>query len=493
MRALERAITERVPVEGLASVSPLHGLRRRRIGPMDVAAQSFAAVAPAGVALMNPGTVSREAGPFALASVITTVLVVMLLAFVLSQFTRRIASAGSLYTFVVRGLGPRAGVVAGACLGVGYGSIAVVCLVDAAARVQRMSGGAVEVAVLVVVATAVLIAAVNALGVRISTRVLLIVEALAVITVSAIAVTVLIGSQGALADVRPVVGLDMHAVLAGVAVGLIAFVGFESGIALGPETRRPLASVTRALGWTVLAVSLSYLLAATAQLAGQAPFHESGEISEIAATGLGLHGLTAFVEVIIILSFLACALATTTALVRLLFVMSREGLVGDVFGRTGARGTPATGGALVAAAVGAVALAGAAVPAASDAVRHTADAAAILGYVSVYLLVAAAAPVFLMRIGEFRWASALPAFVVVLVLAMTLVHYVTAVPADRLVHVLFAIGVIALLAVLLMLRAQHRSAVLQRLGLYDLPVASDTIGGTPAVAVNQLPRADAEP
>ena len=95
MRAVERAITERVPVEGLASVSPMHGLRRRRIGPMDVAAQSFAAVAPAGVALMNPGTVSREAGPFALASVITPVLVVVLLAFVLSQFTRRIASAGS--------------------------------------------------------------------------------------------------------------------------------------------------------------------------------------------------------------------------------------------------------------------------------------------------------------------------------------------------------------------------------------------------------------
>jgi len=493
VRALERAISERVPVEGIASVSPLHGLRRRRIGPMDVAAQSFAAVAPAGVALMNPGTVSRQAGPYALASVITTVLVVVLLAFVMSQFTRRIASAGSLYTFVVRGLGPRAGVVAGACLGVGYGSIAIVCIVDAAARVQRMSGGGVGAAILVVVTTVVLIAAVNALGVRISTRVLLIVEALAVVTVSVIAVAVLVGSHGRLPAAQPVVGLDMHAVLAGVAVGLIAFVGFESGIALGPETRRPLASVTRALGWTVLAVSLSYLLAATAQLAGQAPFHRSGEISEMAATGLGLHGLTAFVEVIIILSFLACALATTTALVRLLFVMSREGLVGDVFGRTGARGTPAAGGALVAAAVGAIALAGAAVPDASNAVRQIADAAAILGYVSVYLLVAVAAPLFLLRIGEFRWVSALPAFIVVLVLAVTLGHYVAAVPTERIVFVLVAIGSIAMLAIMLMLHAQRRSAVLHRLGIYDLPVAADTIGGTPATAANQPPRADATP
>jgi hypothetical protein len=50
MTALARAIARPTPVAGFGDRSPLHGLQRRSIGIVDLAAQSVAAVAPAAAA-----------------------------------------------------------------------------------------------------------------------------------------------------------------------------------------------------------------------------------------------------------------------------------------------------------------------------------------------------------------------------------------------------------------------------------------------------------
>ena len=490
MQALERAIAEHIPVAGLSRTSPLTGLRRRRAGAVDVAAQSVAGVAPAGVALVNPGAVGSEAGPFAVVAVLATVALVGLLATTIAMFARRIASTGSLYTFTTRGLGPTAGIVGGTALALGYGATAAGCLLEVAHRMAGWldaGGGEPSHWLLggVLLGLFALVAAVISRGVRITTRVMLAIEVVAVLTVAAVAVVVFAASGW---DFTPLVpslgaGVDVDAVLGGVAVGLVAFIGFESGVALGPEARRPLATVPRALLWTVVAVCLSYLIGVSAQLVGSAaePAVPAGSHVALATLGeaAGQAWISPLVDVIVVLSFLACSVALTTALVRLTFTLARERVLPEVLGRTSHRGVPAPGVAWVTGGLGAATVVPLLLGNVGDVVERTTDAASIIGFLLAYLLVAVAAPVFLLRIGEFTWTSLVPAALTAAALGATLVHYVGDVPAASLVPVSATLLLLAGVAVLLVRRVRRSPDTAARLGLYDSPVAADSIGGLP--------------
>ena len=489
MGALERAIAERQPLAGLDSTSPLHGLRRRNIGAWDAAAQSVAAVAPAGVVLVNPLALGQRAGSSAFVSLVITLIIAVLLAVTISVFARRMASTGSLYTFVTRGLGPVAGVIAGVALALGYGGIAVSTLMSASRRTVALLEHATGVAPAgwalpgVIAMFGVLIAAVIACGLRLSTRVMLVIESAAATTILTFSFVVLHSTGWNLAALAPDLSaaFDSGDVLTGVGVALVAFIGFESGTALGPETRRPLATIPRALLWTVLGVGALYLIGAAAQLSGGANLDDTADPAALPlvhlAAELGLAGLEPLVDLIIALSFLACALATTTALVRLAFAMSREQLLPPSFGHTWSRfGTPAAGAALITAGVTAAPLIWFAVNGTGEGIRSYTSPAAVTGYVVASVLLCIAAPVFLLRIGEFTWRAAIMALVCAAALGAVLVHYVTAAP-EPLVAGLVLAAALACAAILACLVRMRRRGLAGRLGLYDSPVSSDSIGG----------------
>lgn len=481
MQALGRAIVERTPVEGLAQESPLGGLRRRDATRVDVIAQSVAAVAPAGVALVNPDELQTQAGSFTMLAALTTVIVVVLLAVTLNLFARRVTSAGSLYTFTVLGLGSRVGIVAGAALAIGYLSIAAVCLVGAASRIATLIGAdertSPAIGAGIVLAMGVLVALVIARGVRLSTRILLVIEIIALAAVTTAAVITFADAGWDLTPVLPrAVEADsgFDAVLAGVAVGLVGFIGFESGTALGAEVRRPLAAIPQSLITTVIVVGVCYLLGAGANTVGGA------------AAGMG--GAGALVDLIVALSFLACALATATALARLCFVMSREGVLPTSLGAISRRGTPAVAAVVAATGVAAPALLIVALGGAGSPAEDTADSAAVLGFLVAYLLAAAAAPAFLARIGEFRGISALPSTIVIIALAATLIHFLFVISPERAGPVWAGAVLLVVVIVVLLHRAHRDRAVAARIGIYDVPTASDSIGGAPGPAPDTVPR-----
>ncbi len=488
MQALGRAIAERRPVAGLDSTSPLHGLRRRSVGTWDVVAQSIAAIAPAGVVLVNPITMAGRAGSWAFVVMAFTVAMVVLLAAAIAVFARRIASTGSLYTFVTRGLGPVAGIVAGAALGLGYAAIAISTLRGASDRtisLLRQAGLPAEGGgwqAVVVLIFGLLIALIAVRGLRPSTRVMLVIEIVAVVAVVAISAIVLAATGWDLSALVPDGDepIDPTVLFSAVGVGLIAFVGFESGVALGPESRRPLATVPRALLWTVIAVGAVLLFGAAAQLTGQAAQPEGPDHPELPLVRLGedagLAGLGPAVDLIIVLSFFACSLASTTALARLCFVMSRERLLPSLLGRTSQRfGTPAAASVAAVALVVAVPLGWIAATGSAEGSRAISSPASIVGFIVAYLLVSAAAPVFLRRIGEFTWRAALPGIVSALVLGWALGFYLVALEHGT--GLAITGGLLAATVLLCLLRAARRPGLLQGLGLYDSPVASDSIGG----------------
>jgi len=489
MTALERAIARPDPVHDFGARSPLYGLDRRSVGFFDVLAQSVAAVAPAAAATTVVLLVAGVSPSATVLSIVLAAVLSLLVARTISQFARRLAAAGSTYTYTARGLGRGAGLAAGAAILVGYGAIAMFALLGGAYYVTfllesawpAMGGPGTLAAVLA--AEAAFVAVVLVRGIRISSRIALVVEAISVALI-AVLLVVLLARIGPI-DPAQVLGLgafDPAALAAGSVIALTAFVGFESASTLGVEARAPLRNVPRAIVWTVILSGGLYLLAAVAQVAGfdaiGAPLESSASPINQLAAAYGLGGWGVVADIGIAASFLACAIGSTTALTRVLFTMGRDGVLAAPAGRAHPRfGTP----------IGAVALA---FPVISGVpflllmsgfdirdAMHVTIAVGGAGYIVAYILVCVAAPVFLRRIGEVTLGATVEASVSAAVLTGALVAFfaVDAASGSVAVWVVLAVAALAVVGVLLRLRGGTPS--LERIGSYDEPVASQVLGG----------------
>ncbi|WP_022906856.1 amino acid permease, partial [Curtobacterium sp. B18] len=266
MTALDRAIADPPRVPGVGTRSPVDGLSRRSVGPVDVLAQSVSAVAPSAAATTIPVLVATVAGQGATWSLLAAMALSFLVGRTVNQFVRRVAGTGSLYTYVSLGLGPVAGVVAGAALLLGYGFIAMFSLTGSGyyldyllSRFVPAAGGSARVTVVVVVAMGAAVFAVIALGVRVSTRLTLLVETLSVAVIVVLIVALVARLHPVDASAMALGPTAPAPFAVGTALAVTAFVGFESASVLGVEARRPFGTIPRAISWTVLVAGVLYL------------------------------------------------------------------------------------------------------------------------------------------------------------------------------------------------------------------------------------------
>lgn len=487
MTALQRAIAQPDPVHGFGIRSPLDGLDRRSVGFADVLAQSVAAVAPTAAATTNVLLIvtSLTNGPVVL-STLAAALFAMLTAVTINQFAKRMAATGSLYTFVSKGLGSGAAMATAASILVGYGFVAVFALLGGANYLQLIGqrlwpsfAGSGVVAGLAA-ALAIVLTAVLVRGIRISTRVALVVEGVSVAILLGL-LCYLVWQIGPLdwAAVVPPGGVDAAALGAGAVLAFTGFVGFESSATLGVEARSPLRNIPRAIVGTVAGTGALYVLAAYTQVAGfsalgrdladsRTPVHDLAE-----AHALGNIGVV--VDIGIAASFLACAVASTTALIRVLFSMGREGIVSPRLGRTHPRlRIPSAATAVAVALVTVVPLIVAAcAPVLWDAMRVVLCVSAV-GYVVAYALVCAAAPLFLRRIGELTFWPAAGAVLAAVGLAVGLVIYLVVESSRSNAGVWLSLALAAGASVLIGWRLSHP---VPAIGTYDEPTASEVLGG----------------
>lgn len=489
MTALARAIARPDPVAGFGDRSPLHGLERRRIGVIDLAAQSVAAVAPAAAATTVVLLVAGFAPGATVAAIVAAAILSLGVARTISQFARRFAATGALYTYTARGLGTRAGLAAGAAILTGYGAVAMFALLGGAYYATYLVAGLwpsidrALVTALFVVGQGLLVAFVLVRGIRISARAALVVETLSValIVVLLIALLVRIGPI----DLTAVAGiggadLDPTAFAAAAVIALTAFVGFESAATLSVESVSPLRNVPRAITGTVVLSGLLYVLAAVTQVAGFDALGadlalSASPVNELAeAYGLGGWGVVA--DLGIAASFLACAIGTTTALVRVLFALSRDGVLPAVVGRTHARfGTPAAAVAWALPLITAVPVGVAVTGIDTRDAMHVTIGVGAAGYIVAYILVCVAAPVFLRRIGESTVGATIIAGVSALALAAALVSFfVDDLAAGGTVVAVVAALIVVSGGVIVVLRRRHGPGAL---GAYDEPVAAQVLGG----------------
>lgn len=503
MTALARAINDPQPVDGIGARSPVDGLARRSVGFLDVLAQSVSAIAPSAAATTIPLLVAVVAGGATVWALASAMLLALLVATTVNQFTRRIATAGSLYTFVSRGLGTTASFVTGVALLVGYGFIAMFALGGAGyylailiARFWPTVAGSTVFAGGLIIAMAALCLLVLARGIRISTRVTLLVEcvSVAIILVLVVALLVQAGpvrgwSVLSLGDASPA------NLAVGAALALTAFVGFESSSTLGVEARRPYASIPRAIRWSVIGSGLLYLIASFSQLVGFAAIGgsittSSSPVNDLAAA-YGLDGIGLLLDLSIAASFLACAIASTTALVRLLFSMGREGVLPSRFGRTHTRyRTPRVA---VVVAVGVITIGLLATILLSGSVWQAMEiliVGAAGGYITAYVLVCVAAPVFLWRIGELTpWPVVRAVAASILLSGVLVVYLVVESATDRFPGVWVFLGAMTVGIAFCGLRLVRRPWLSDTIGVYDVPIAEDVLGGPRAMTQGTPERA----
>ncbi|MFI5388762.1 MAG: APC family permease [Candidatus Eremiobacterales bacterium] len=430
-----------MPLERAAGPVPPPGLRRVCLSFLDVVAQSVANIAPTATpALIIPG-VFAAAGRGAWEAYAFATVALLLVTYHINQFARRSASPGALYTFVGQGMGPSWAVISGWSLIVAYivTGCAVLCGAANYAGVlaQALFGVTPTLPLTIAVFAVVALAAwyLSYRDVELSTKFMLVLEGISVGVVLLLAVGFYVRT-GRVVDPHQfsLAGVTGGGFVQGLVLAYFSFVGFESATALGHEAKDPLRSIPRSVLVTVLAVGafftfMSYTLVsgfegyATSLGASNQPMTELARIA-----GLPFFG-TLFAAGATVGQF-ACAVACVNAGARVIYAMSKHGLVHAA--AAGTHETHATPHVAVTISAAIVFLAPLIMI-----LGHVAllDAFLFLGFVATfgflfaYILVSIASPMFLRRRGEHNPAAVVMSVLSVAMLAVATVGSVVLNPA----------------------------------------------------------------
>lgn len=324
--------------------STYSGIARNRIGRADLVAQTVGALTPGLSALGTGHLLPDLVGPGFWLSTIGGFGVAFLLSMAYEEFSSRFSAAGSLYTYTAKGFGPVVALMVCIALILSYAAQVSFGLSGAAERAAAAwvaAGGApldgiTMVAVIIAAACGCL--AILLRGIRWSTRSVLGIE---VVTIGfVVAVLTVWTLRYGLPDIAAfsLEGASPANILHGAALVAALTIAFESSAMLGLESYRPLRAVptsTRFSLWIAAAIF------AAANAVGTVGPDEAGLWTyRWFNVGSGVSALDAVLLGTLALSLMGLALAGWTALSRLLFVLSREGVIGRKLGATDNRGVP---------------------------------------------------------------------------------------------------------------------------------------------------------
>ncbi|MCB2294804.1 APC family permease [Clostridium algoriphilum] len=314
-------------------------LKSEYLSFFEVLAQSIGSIAPtASLAFVIP-LVYGTAGNGTWLAYTFAFVAVALVAVNLNHFASRSASPGSLFTYIVNGLGPTAGFISGWALLLAYliTTSAVICGFINYANVLLMSIG---ISIPLVVLG--LIGAISAWyvaykDIKLSANLTLVLEGISLISISMLGIIVLI-HNGFKIDLAQLTlkGVSPTSIRIGLVIAFFSFAGFESAASLGGEAKKPLLTIPKAVLSSVIIVGIFFVIfsyievlgfigssvklnAATAPLDTLAKLNSVGFLGPIISLGT-------------MLSFWASFLACANAGARLLFSIGRHGIVNSYMG-----------------------------------------------------------------------------------------------------------------------------------------------------------------
>jgi amino acid transporter len=389
--------------------APVPRLGRPCLSYSEVLAQSVSVIAPSTVPAAVLGLIFARAGNATWLSFVLGMLGLTLVSLNINQFARRSASPGSLYSYIVQGLGPTAGVIGGWALLFGYAltGMSTLCGFALIANVLLKQLIGMQLSVTGLFALGALVSFYIAFrDIQLSARTMLIFEGVSLLFVLVLGAKVWSNTGFAFdASQARLAGATPSGALAGVALVVFAFSGFESSTSLGDEAKDPLKVIPRSVLQSVVLAGLFFIAMSYVVVLGFAGSGKSLGQSEAPldtlAKAVGWGGLGMAINVGVLLSFFSCTLASINSTARILFSMARHGLAPDALGHAHvANRTPHI-------AVGLSALITFGVPAALSAAGVGAfdsqgyfGTLCSFGFIVVYILISVAAPVYLSSIGK---------------------------------------------------------------------------------------------
>src|SRR5436190_3965671 len=311
-------------------------LRHGILSVGDALAQSVALLSLAlGVAFASSAA-AGEAGIAAPFAYLIAGVGSLCLASVIIRFTRRMAGAGGLYTYISRGLNPSAGFLGGWLYGSAF-AVGISFVLVIGAFFMSVAMGAhtgihwgwypwffIFLGGLAVLAF---------LDIRISTRIQLVAAAVGVGAILLLALVILFkgGDSGlSLQPLNPAKATSTSNLFLAVVLTFTGFIGFEAAAVLGEEAADPLHAIPKAILTAVLVALVYYVFVTWAMsvgfgVANAGKWAQDPAAVDTLATRYVGNWLSVIIDLSVAASGFIAALAGVNLTARTLFAMGREG------------------------------------------------------------------------------------------------------------------------------------------------------------------------
>jgi len=332
-----------------------YGLRREVLSPLETLAQSISTIAPTATPVATIPLVYALAGNGTWLAYVFATVAILLVAWCVGRFARYSSSPGSLYSYASMILPPWLSATAGWSLLLAYVGTGASVLAGFYHYANLMLHAGTGHAVSAVFLSAV-VAGVSMWiawrDIKISTRLMLYIEAVSVTSIIAVVLLVL-ARHGFHGDPEQLHlrGMTGSGLRLGLVLALFSFVGFESATTLGAEAREPLKTIPRAvflssmLGGTFFAIC-AYTEVLGFRIAGQDLGTSDAPLHVLAIVGR-MPWLGVVIDIGALVSLGAGTLACITAAARVLLLMSHHGLTHDSLRNTHPKNETPTGAIIV--------------------------------------------------------------------------------------------------------------------------------------------------
>jgi amino acid transporter len=388
----------------------VHGLRQNCLSFGEVLAQSFAVIAPTTIPASNLGLIVALSGNGAWLSFVIGLVGLVLVSININQFASRSASPGSLYSYIVKGLGPTAGVICGWSLVLAYLFTGMSVLCGFANFSSTMIGH------LGIHPSSITLLAIGAgiswyaayKDIQLSAMAMLWLEGASLVLIVVLG-AIIWAHKGFALDMSQLTlqGVTPGNIAMGLVLVMFGFSGFESATSLGDEAKNPLRTIPRAVMGSAILAGLFFISMTYIEMLGFSGTGVSITQTEEPLTFLsqqvGMGWLGELVAFGALFSFFACVLGSINPAARIFFTMARHGLFPSSLGTAhSSNRTPHV-------AVTMCSVVTFIVPAAMslfniklfDCMGYL-GAICSYGFLTVYVLISIAAPVYLYQIKKLR-------------------------------------------------------------------------------------------
>jgi amino acid transporter len=380
---------------------------------VEVLAQSVSVIAPSTVPAAVLGLIFASAGNGTWLSFLFGMLALVLVSLNINEFAKRSASAGSLYRFIVKGLGGTAGVIGGWALLFGYmlTGMSTLCGFVVTARGLLEAVGLSVPAVIIFAAATLASVYVASRDVQLSAKAMLTFEGVAIAGVLALGVVAWRHQHFALDHAQlGLQGATPGGILTGVVLVVFAFSGFESSTALGEEAKDPLRAIPRSVVQSVIVSGVIFIFMAYVVILAFRDLDEDLAKSEsplfFLSAKLGVGWLGAFINIGVLISFFSCTLASINATSRIIYSMARHGVAPRVLGIVHRRNeTPYVAIGFAGLLTFVVALVPSLFGVSEFDSQGYFGTLCSFGFLSVYVLISIAAPIYLKKIGQLTYPA----------------------------------------------------------------------------------------